>query len=231
MKQEFDQYCDGYRLNCDKFLWLSGESSTYFAEYKAKKLAEWFPFPISPPAKILDFGCGDGLMTHFIKTHFPNSDVFGVDPSPKSIEKAKAHFNDIHFSTNSDEHTSLEFSNNYFDIIYAAGVMHHIPFNKHSNYLNELMRILKSEGSLVIFELNPLNPLTVITFKQNPIDRNATLMPPWYTQKLVKKYGPSTLKFCCFFPKILSWLRFSEAYLTKIPLGALYALITQKQRF
>ena len=82
---------------------------------------------------------------------------------------------------------------------------------------------------IVLFELNPLNPLTVLTFKRNPIDQNATMLKPWYAYHLAKNYGNAEIKFYCFFPKILKWLRPTERFLTKLPFGALYATIIKKQ--
>ena len=228
MKKEFDQYIEGYRSNCDRSLRLSGETSAYFAEYKAQKLAEWVP-SLSAAAKLLDFGCGDGMMTHYVKKNFPKAELFGVDSSPKSIKEAQTNFDGITFSVNSEEHPQLDFKTHFFDLIFSAGVFHHIPFKNHDSYLQELIRVLKPEGHLVIFELNPLNPLTVLIFKRNPIDRHAKMMSPSYTKHLTQKYGKSQLKFYCFYPKIFSWLRSTEPYLTKVPFGALYAIITRKE--
>lgn len=229
MKQEFDEYIESYRSNCDKALRLSGESSAFFAEYKAKKLAEWLPEKVTQKsAKILDFGCGDGEMTNFVQQTFPNAKLYGTDPSPKSIEQAKNSFKNIQFSINSDENTSLCYESKTFDVIFSAGVFHHIPFEKHESYIRELIRIMRPGGSLVIFELNPLNPLTVLTFKRNPIDKYAKMMWPGYTKKLLKNHGKAVTKFYCFYPKIFKFLRFTEPYLTKFPLGALYATITQR---
>lgn len=229
MKREFDQYIDNYRTNCDQALWLSGESSSYFARYKAQKLAEWLPAKTSTSARILDFGCGDGVMTHFVHTYFPHAHMYGVDPSPKSIETAKKQFDQITFRVSSEESRHLDFDSHVFDIIFSAGVFHHIPFEQHTDYIQELFRILKPGGHLVIFELNPFNPLTMWTFKRNPIDRDATMMRPSYAHRLTKEYGKPRLLFYCFYPKPLNWLRFTEPFMTKIPFGALYATITQKE--
>lgn len=229
MRKEFDEYIDGYRCNCDRSLRLSGETSAFFAEYKAQKLAEWLPDKVVSPANILDFGCGDGTMTNFVKNSFPQAKMFGVDPSPKSIEEAQSTFEGISFSVNSDEHTRLNFKPNFFDIIFSAGVFHHIPFDKHAEYLEELARVLKPGGHFVLFELNPLNPLTVLTFKRNPIDKYAKMMWPSYSKNLTNPLGSSQTKFYCFYPKFLSWLRPTEPYLTKVPFGALYSIIAQKK--
>ncbi len=228
MNQEFDQYIDSYRKNLDNSLWLSGETSTYFARYKAKKIKEWTNLSLDKRHKILDFGCGDGVMTDFVSKEFSEAKTYGVDPSPKSIQEAER-YQHIQFSVNSDQNTKLDFEDNFFDLIYAAGAFHHILFSLHEGYLQELTRILKPQGHLLVFELNPLNPLTVFTFKRNPIDQDATMLKPWYAHKIARKYGKTAIKFYCFFPKFFGKLRNLERYLTKIPVSALYSIIIQKR--
>lgn len=225
MHSEFDNYIDKYRDNLDKALSLSRESSDFFADYKAKKLKEWLPERVIKRRSILDFGCGDGVMTNYVSSYFPQAIVYGVDPSEKSTESAQQKFNHIQFSTNSTEDSHLLFDNETFDIIFSAGTFNHVDFNHHNNYLKELVRILKRDGCIVLFELNPLNPLTVITFKRNPIDKSTKMLTPWYAYNLVKKHGKTEIKFCCFFPKIFKLFRPAERLLTKLPFGALYATI------
>lgn len=225
-KKEFDTYAHNYRDNLDKNLWLSGESSTFFAEYKAQKLKEWLPHQTTEKLAILDFGCGDGVMTSFVKNIYQGADVYGVDPSVESIEVARMAYETINFSVSGDK---LEFDDNSLDVIFSAGTFHHIPFEQHESYVQEIHRILKPGGRFVMFELNPLNPMTVYTFKNNPIDKNATMMKSWYTKKLLKKYGAVSTKFYCFYPNFLHWMRWSEPYLTWLPFGALYACIMQKK--
>ena len=228
IQREFDNYIDGYRTNLDKSLKLSGESSLYFAELKVQKLVAWLPEIRNKDISVLDFGCGDGVMTNIISRYCKKAGVFGVDPSAKSIHEAQQAFSHISFSTNSDTSTKLAFNDNTFDFITAAGAFHHIPFRLHQGYMQELQRILKPGGRLVVFELNPLNPMTVYTFKHNPIDDNAKMLTPWYASKLANTYGKTTIKFYCFFPHALRIFRPLESYMTKLPLSALYALIVQK---
>lgn len=228
MKAEFDKFAHGYRTAHSAPLSLTGESSTFFAEYKAQKLREWLPsFFTGTPKKILDFGCGDGLMTHFVKQQFPATELYGVDPSSESIEIAQKNYPDLTFAVSGD--TLDFFQDNSFDVIYAAGVFHHIPFESHEHYTKELNRILKPGGILVLFELNPLNPGTRYIFKHAPMDANATMLTPWYTQKLLKPYGTAKLKFYGFFPHFLKGLRCTEKFLTKLPLGGLYASLLKKE--
>ncbi len=227
MKHEFDKFAKEYRTAHSTPLAATGESSTFFAQYKAEKLAEWLPeFFTEAPKKILDFGCGDGLMTHFVKQQFPTAQVYGVDPSSESIAIAQQNYPDLSFYVSGE--TLSFFEENTFDVIYTAGVFHHIPFSEHEHYTKELNRILKPSGVLIVFELNPLNPGTQYIFRNAPMDANATMLTPWYTQKLLKPYGKPKLKFYSFFPHFLKGLRCTEKFLTKVPLGGLYASLLKK---
>ena len=77
MKQEFDSYIDNYRRNCDRVLIFSGESSNSIALYKAQKLQEWFPHLQDARIRLLDFGCGDGVMTAYVSKAFVNAKIIG----------------------------------------------------------------------------------------------------------------------------------------------------------
>lgn len=225
MKHEFDDFAKEYRTVEDKVLSLTGESSTFFAEYKAQKLSEWLPeLSKKSPAKILDFGCGDGLMTHFVHQQFPLAEIHGIDPSSESVAIAQKNYPYLHFGISTET-----FENDTFDLIYCAGVFHHIPFNLHEQCVKEIYRILKPYGIVVILELNNLNPGTYYIFKNSPHEHNAQMLFPWYTQKLLKPYGSPKLKFYGFFPHFLKKLRGTEKFLTKIPFGGLYASLLTKQ--
>ena len=112
MKHEFDKYINNYRKQMYKSLALSGESSTCFAEYKAQKLQEWFPKKAQKNISILDFGCGDGLMTSFVQYFFPKAQLHGVDPSENSIKTAQGFHDSISFSVSNE---TIPYPDNSFD--------------------------------------------------------------------------------------------------------------------
>jgi len=209
-----------YLKNLRKSRAISGDSATFLAEYQAQKLALWFPEKIDQNISILDFGCGDGLMTSFIRHIFTHATIYGVDPSAEHIALAKDMYEDITFSVSDD---SLAFADNTFDLIYATEVFHHIQHIKHAAYCAELIRILKPGGTLIIFELNPLNLATVYRFKTNPLERDAHLIAPWSLRRLLKSYGSTKIRFYDFF-----WHTF-ESYLTWFPFGGLYAISVTKK--
>ncbi len=226
MNHEFDQFATQYRQEQTKYLSPTGENSHYFAQLKAKKLKTWAAhYKIYNPQNILDFGCGDGLMSYEVKKIFKISQVFGIDPSYQSINIAQKNAPDCIFYASEDVLTL--FKNEMFDIIYCAGVFHHIPFDQHDYYIQNLYQILKPGGILVLFELNPLNPGTQYIFNGHPMEKNATMLTPWYAKKITKLFYKETV-FYCFFPKFLNFLRPIEKWLSKLPFGGLYGTISQK---
>lgn len=228
VKHEFDQFAQNYRSVNDTALALSGHSSAFFAEYKAKKLAQWLPELTQQPIHILDFGCGDGVMTQYVHTQFTSACVYGIDPSSDSITIAQEQFPRIQFGTSHG--LVIDFPDASFDVVYAAGTFHHISFDQHAAYIKEIFRVLKPNGTFVLFELNPLNPVTRYIFKRNPIDQHAQMMSYRYAQKLVQSYGTMHTYHYGFFPKALQVLVPTERFLTAIPLGALYACVVEKKR-
>ncbi|MBL4588257.1 class I SAM-dependent methyltransferase [Candidatus Babeliales bacterium] len=229
LKHEFDDYIEKYREIQNKDVRLSGETGEFFAEYKIEKMASWFPEYLDQPIDMLDFGCGDGLMTQYAHKYFPKATIQGVDPSSKSIEHAKHTCKDgIQFDVLEDD--TLPYEDKKFDLVYAAGVFHHIKFNQHEHFIRELARITKKGGRIIIFELNPFNPLTVHTFRNSPIDQNATLLFPRYTKSISESIGKVSTKYYCFFPSFARKLRVLEPYMTWLPAGALYATIIEVEK-
>ncbi|MCK4499051.1 class I SAM-dependent methyltransferase [Candidatus Babeliales bacterium] len=227
-RYEFDEFVKGYRKRQDQLLWLSGESSEYFAKYKAQKLLEWLPELIDKKIKVLDYGCGDGVMASYIPKYFKNSIVYGTDPSEKSIREASQLFPDISFSVIKGE--TVPYDNEVFDLVFAAGVFHHIPFEEHKRWVYETFRVLKKDGIFVFFDINPLNPIAHYVFKTHPMDQSAKMLSPWYARKLFKEYGFVSTKFYCFFPHFLRWMRFIEPYIAWLPFGAHHACIVRRSK-
>lgn len=226
MKAEFDQFANLYRKNLDDDLSLTGGTSGFFAHYKAQKLLQFTHQEQSTPKRILDFGCGDGLMTKEIHTFFPKSEVYGVDPSPEILKLAEHNCPKATFKS-SDKKLNL-FNNKKFDLILSAMVFHHIPFNEHKHYLKEINSILSPGGLFVIFELNPFNPMAQYIINTAAIDINAHMLMPWYTKKLMKPYGTVKTRYCAFIPPVFKALLPLENYMTHIPFGAFVVTILKK---
>lgn len=212
-----------YQDNIAKNRAISGDAATFFAEYQAQKLAEWFPGEIERKISILDFGCGDGLMTSFVQHIFVNAAITGIDTDAQRIALAKDMHEGIHFIC-ADIETAQPFAPASFDLIYSTEVFHHLPLEKQAYYVALLMQLLKPGGTLIIFELNPLNLVTVYRFKTNPLEQHAQLITPWRLRRLLAPYGCTKIRFYDF------CLRTLEPYLTRFPFGGLYAVSVRKNR-
>ena len=149
MRAEFDQFAQTYReQQTEGHSFLTGEDSHYFARLKAEKLKEWLPqYFTGTPKNILDFGCGDGLMTEEVRLQFPNSAIHGVDNSEESIKIARKNHPEVHYYLSTDNLSM--FPSNTFDILIATHVFHHISFQEHEHYIQELVRVLRKDGILV----------------------------------------------------------------------------------
>src|SRR5438270_11049706 len=78
----FDRHAENYDELHAESIKASGESTTYFAEYKLQCLER---LEVKEP--ILDFGCGIGNLTEQLVKKYQN--VHGYDPSSESLRIAK----------------------------------------------------------------------------------------------------------------------------------------------
>lgn len=92
--------------------------------------------------KVLDLGCGTGVLTNEI-SKFTN-DVIGIDSSPAMVEKAKTSYPYLKFYLM--DACSLEW-NNYFDTVFSNAVFHFIM--SQNILLNSINKSLKLNGILI----------------------------------------------------------------------------------
>ena len=230
----FDKFAKSYDKGHAKAIKLSGLSTSYFHEYKVKEMFNHLrKLGIeNDKLNILNFGCGTGNSEKYLRKYLPNSSIYSVDVSAKSVKTALEDNRDIdnvHFSV-FDGH-NIPFNEN-FDVIFIANVFHHIPHREHEIILKNIHQKLKSNGLLFFFELNPLNPLTLwVAFNNDyKFDENAKLLNPLYTYKVLSKSGftKKNIRYTVFFPGFLSSLIHYEKHLHKLPVGAHYYYIAQK---
>jgi ubiquinone/menaquinone biosynthesis C-methylase UbiE len=126
----------------------------------------------------LDFCCGEGEGA--IKMAKAGATVHGIDISSESLEIAKQNSRGLDnppmFAVMDAE--SLEFPDNFFDAIYAAGCLHHLDLQK---TFKELHRVLKPSGSIICNESLAHNPLFQLYRKSTP-----HLRTPWEVPHILK---------------------------------------------
>jgi SAM-dependent methyltransferase len=233
-KPVFDQYAQNYDEGHTKAVAMSGFTPDYFHEYKLKEMVSYLKKEglANKPLKLLDFGCGIGRSVEYIRKYLPKLSIYGIDVSEGEIKvaiKNNKKVKNVKFASFDGEHIPFK---EKFDIIFIANVFHHIRRDKHDRVIKNISKSLANDGHLFIFELNPLNPLTMLVAIRNDyrFDKNANLLNPYYAGNMLHKAGfiKNKVRFTIFIPRFLSPLLPLEKYLYRLPIGAHYYYVAKK---
>lgn len=219
---EFDAFAATYEQSLDASIGITGESFDYFAHYKAAYIAR--NIAPSGPARILDYGCGVGLLSKRLLALMPEKLIDGFDLSEESIARIGPELQ-VQGTFTSEE---CLIGRDY-DVIVIANVLHHVRPEERGELIRKVAARLRAGGKLVIFEHNPLNPLTRRAVSQCVFDEDAVLLPQRETQDYFESREFRVRRdYIVFFPRGLSWFRFLERFLAWCPLGAQYVVTATK---
>jgi SAM-dependent methyltransferase len=212
MPQKFDAVAASYDALHDRNLAASGESREYFARYKLACLSR---LGVTRGDPVLDWGCGVGnVLAHLADGH---DVVHGYDPSSESLRLARDRVGNAVLHARPED-----VPNDYFGAAVLSGVLHHVPHDEHRALIETVRSKLRPGGRVVVFEHNPLNPLTRRAVATCEFDDDAILLWPWKARRLLATAGlrDVRLDYIVFFPRILAALRPLEPRLGWLPLGA-----------
>lgn len=228
---EFDQYASNYRdLHKDNIA-ITGEEPEYFADYKMRDFRSYVERAGLPVGgSYLDFGSGTGTSVGPFLRHLPGAALTCADVSAASLAESRASHGDLVRYEVLDPAGGGDGGQAEFDGAFANCVFHHIPAELHDATLAAIHRRLKPGGLLMIYEHNPLNPLTVRAVRTCPLDENAVLIGAgrWRRRLLAQGYTDIRIEFRVFFPAGLKRLRPLEAQLRWLPLGAQYSVTARR---
>lgn len=220
---DFDRFAGEYARVLDGSLSMSGEDSSYFAEYKALYLKRVLGPSFS--GKVLDFGCGVGLLAHYLRIHLPEAHIDGFDVSQDSVAKVEAALSSRGLFT-----SALEDLPRNYDLIVIANVMHHVTPQQRPGVLQDLAGRLRVGGLISIFEHNPANPITRWVVEHCPFDDDAILLRPREAAAILEAAGLRLTRrdYIVFMPSFMGRLRALEARLGWLALGAQYVILAAK---
>ena len=112
----------------------------------------------------LDLGCGIGQFSKWFMEH--GYEVFSTDISNIALEKVKEFNNNV---VNVDMRGKLPFEDNKFDVVFANLSIHYFSDSDTKNLINEIKRILKSNG-LFIGSVNGIQGLEKIKATAQELD-------------------------------------------------------------
>ncbi len=223
---EFDAYAADYDQALSKGLAISGEGKEFFASGRMTWLAGLVEKRGERPSVALDFGCGTGSATPFFFEHFRLETLYGTDVSEESLTLARDTWKELpcRFSAVGTEPEEA------VDLAYCNGVFHHIPVAERAEAISRVFRSLKPGGLFALWENNPWNPVTRYAMSKVPFDRDAILLWPGETRRLLEAGGFEVLRtdFVFFFPRSLRVFRGVEPWLCKVPFGGQYLVLARK---
>jgi ubiquinone/menaquinone biosynthesis C-methylase UbiE len=227
-KVSFDDYVQTYKKEVQDSIDFIGQDADFFIELKAKvliKIAEK-NFDSLNNIKVLDVGCGVGLTDRHLTSEIKN--LYGVDVSSGAVENANKRNPNVKYTDYEGER--LPFEDNFFDLAFAINVMHHVEPAKWENFVSEMKRVIKPGGIMVVFEHNPLNPLTRRAVNHCEFDRDAVLLG---SGKLKSLFDTADVKisesgYIIFFPFKSKFFRSVENVLGWLPFGAQHFIVGKK---
>jgi ubiquinone/menaquinone biosynthesis C-methylase UbiE len=121
-------------------------------------------FPPFEGMTVLDVGCGTGIQLE--RYQKAGCDVFGIDLSAAMLEVARQRLGE-NANIYLGDASKMPYPNKKFDLITMTTVLHEMPQDVRSSVLNEMKRVLKEDGRILLIDFHPgpIRPLKGWIFK------------------------------------------------------------------
>lgn len=106
---------------------------------------------------IIDIGCATGVFMALAKQKYPRSRVIGVDPDARALAIARKRLaqSDLEVELHQAFAESLPLFDASVDACFSSLAFHHMPDDVKRKALEEMKRVLKSGGRIVIADFGP----------------------------------------------------------------------------
>ncbi|MES9971495.1 MAG: class I SAM-dependent methyltransferase [Candidatus Thiodiazotropha sp.] len=99
---------------------------------------------------VFDFGCGCGRVVRYLSKLFAGNHFYASDIDHEAIAWCRENLSDICEFTANDALPPLPFESKSFDFIYSISVFTHLPEEMQIHWLDELRRVTKRNGYLLL---------------------------------------------------------------------------------
>jgi len=227
MTAEFDSHAKTYQATMERWTRMFGQTHAFFVRDKVERLLDAF-IEVGPlkSLKVLDVGCGIGLGHDSIAQAV--GELHGVDVSRESLNLATRKNPGVSYEAY--EGNRLPHEDGIFDCVYAICVLHHVPKQQWPELVQEMARVVRPGGRLVVIEHNPLNPATQWVVRTCEFDKDAILLTPWKLRRLFINAGLCVpqVRYTLFTPFAQKFFRVLDRALSRIPFGAQYVVTGRK---
>ena len=122
---------------------------------------------------LLDVGCGDGWYT--ARFAEKAKEVVGIDPSEQAIGFAKQLVKKAAFRVGSA--TDIPFDDETFDVVVSIQTLEHIPPEDLSRACEEITRVVKRGGAVIISVPSVLRPMSTAHYQHFTVESFVSYMP------------------------------------------------------
>lgn len=219
---QFDAYAGSYDDAVNKSLGFLGVKVDYFTRVKAGYLLDLLAahFGRTEDLRLLDVGCGVGNYHPLLAGKV--GAISGTDVSPACVVEAATRNPGVSYQPYDGER--LPYADDSFDAAVTICVMHHVPPAQWPSFAAEMKRVLRPGGLAVVFEHNPLNPLTQRVVSNCEFDADAVLLKQRETRGLLQGAGFAKVasRSILSLPSFGPATRKLDLALGRLPLGAQY---------
>jgi ubiquinone/menaquinone biosynthesis C-methylase UbiE len=223
--EEFDRYRETYDLAVNRAIAFSGQKAESFTRAKAHDLLRTIVSHFDSPSRLnlLDVGCGIGNYHPFLTPVV--GAVSGVDVSRACIAKAQERNPAVSYSVYDGDR--LPYPDGQFDVTFCVCVLHHVPPDRWPQFVNEMRRVTRAGGLVVVYEHNPTHPLTRKVVRDCDFDRDAVLLTMAQTRGLLASAGCSdvTTSSILTLPPAGAFIEKLDGLFARLPFGSQYRAV------
>lgn len=216
-----NEAAERYELQVDDAIRFARREHAFFLAAKAEALLDLVERRLPPgaPVRALDVGCGDGRLDAMLE---PLGELHGVDVSPEMVAAAAESVPHGRFQV--ADGTRLPFTDGAFDLTFTVCALHHVEPPDRPGYMQELARVTRAGGLVVVFEHNPVNPLTRLVVHRCAFDEGVVLVGRRSLGDLARVADLSVeeTRYLLLFPWTRTPFAQLERRLASLPLGAQY---------
>jgi ubiquinone/menaquinone biosynthesis C-methylase UbiE len=235
MSSEFDAYATDYAGGMDNPVKsLLGESADAFVAVKLRWMLRQFPDLRTKDRnfRVLDYGCGIATLLRLMAEDGLQATLMGCDVAGNMLDEAARRWPpdlrapELHHQ----EGARTPLPDGSVDLVIISAVLHHIALDDRTAVYAELRRLLRPNGRVIVFEHNPLNPVTRYVVAHTPIDQNAILLRAGEVSAALRQmqFADVRTSYLMFLPPRLAALAALESLIKWLPLGAQYATTAKR---